>query len=137
MILSFRHFLWAVLFGFLVSFQAFSSGIHILDESNDEVETQLIRRNADQVELDDLYRNYRRLSWWSRGFDITADVLRISGRVIVLGGGITTFVSALGSGFLELAGRAESGGQSKSRESRGYFKKIRELEVRRFDDSSD
>jgi hypothetical protein len=144
MTLSLRHFLWATLFGFLVSFQAFSS-----DDGDVDLEAPppVNWLPSHQVELDNLYSDYRRAMSWSRFFDVSADILKITGRFVTLGGGITTFISGYyenfvltmiagsvtmgGSGIYELGEKADSGGIRKQKEARDLMERIRVLEAGR------
>ena len=139
-----KSFLWIILFGFAFNDSAFSS-----DDSDveDEVVIQIPWLPADQMELDNLYSDYRRAMGWSRFFDVSSDVCRILGRLTTFGGGVTTFVSGYyenyvltmvagavamgGSGIFELGNRADSASIKKVSEVRQMLERIRELEALR------
>ncbi len=147
MTLSYRHFLWASLFGFLFSFQAMASDLEV------DLDEHLLSQQwlpIDTVELEDYYSDRRRIVGWSRFFDVSADVIKITGRVVTFVGAGMTFVSAalpaensfwwtLASGIVTTAGaslivigdKSEAASQSKHNEREQLTKRIRGLEMRR------
>ncbi len=144
MTLSYRHFLWVALFGFLFSFQAIASDDG--DDGDDEVVIQMPQQwlQIHNTQLQDLYTEYGRAKWTRRLWDIGSDILKPVGYLGLATGTVFAFVATAledttwslvsgivggaSTGLLMLAKKADAGAKSKLAEITTILNRIEELE---------